>query len=105
MAKGRPGKAVANERSHPFIIEVLVAAIGLDRAVSREIVAFHTSQRVKPMYGRLFQFGHSAGLSRKVWWNVLQNNWRLVVPTRRLPPPWSVEDVDAAFAVKDGRPR
>jgi len=25
MAKGRPGKAVANERSHPFIIEVSVA--------------------------------------------------------------------------------
>jgi hypothetical protein len=24
------------------------------------------------------------------------------VTTRRLPPPWSVEDIDAAFVVKDG---
>jgi hypothetical protein len=24
------------------------------------------------------------------------------MPARRFPPPWSVEDVDGAFAVKDG---
>jgi hypothetical protein len=24
------------------------------------------------------------------------------MPPRRFPPPWSVEDIDAAFAVKDG---
>jgi hypothetical protein len=24
------------------------------------------------------------------------------VPARRFPPPWSVEDIDAAFVVKDG---
>ena len=24
------------------------------------------------------------------------------MPTRRFPPPWSVEDIDAAFVVKDG---
>jgi hypothetical protein len=60
MAKGRPGKAVANERSHPFIIEVPVAANGLDRALSREIVAFHKSQYVKPRFGRtIFRDGQS----------------------------------------------
>ena len=24
------------------------------------------------------------------------------MPTRRFPPPWSIEDIDAAFVVKDG---
>ena len=24
------------------------------------------------------------------------------LPARRFPPPWSVEDIDAAFVVKDG---
>jgi len=24
------------------------------------------------------------------------------MPFRRFPPPWSVEDIDAAFVVKDG---
>jgi hypothetical protein len=24
------------------------------------------------------------------------------MPARRFPPPWSIEDIDAAFVVKDG---
>jgi len=54
------GRAVNNERLHPFIIEVPVAADGLARALSREIVAFHKSQRVKPVFGRtIFRDGQS----------------------------------------------
>jgi hypothetical protein len=26
---------------------------------------------------------------------------RCILPARRFPPPWSVEDIDAAFVVKD----
>ena len=52
LKAGRPGKPFINERLHPFIIEVPVAANGLDRALNREIVAFHKSQCVKPRFGR-----------------------------------------------------
>jgi hypothetical protein len=48
----RPGKAVANERRHPFIVEVPVAANGLDRELNRQIVGFHKSRHVEPRDGR-----------------------------------------------------
>jgi hypothetical protein len=49
----------------------------------------------------LFRFGGSSRFRRTIWWSVLQNNRRLAVPARRFPPPWTVEDIDAAFVVKD----
>jgi hypothetical protein len=52
MAFDRGGKAVANERKYPFIVEVPVAATGLDVELNRQIVAFHKSRRIAPLFGR-----------------------------------------------------
>ena len=49
---GRRGKAAANERTHPFIIEMPVAANGLDVELNRQIVGFHKSRRIPPHFGR-----------------------------------------------------
>jgi hypothetical protein len=48
----RGGKAVANERKYPFIVEVPVATNGLDVEVNRQIIGFHKSHRVQPRLGR-----------------------------------------------------
>ena len=48
----RGGKAVANESNYPFIVEVPVAANGLDVELNRQIVGFHKSHRVPPRLGR-----------------------------------------------------
>jgi hypothetical protein len=48
----RGGKAVANERKYPFIIEVPVATNGLDVELNRQIIGFHKSHRVRPRLGR-----------------------------------------------------
>jgi hypothetical protein len=40
MSNDRAGKAYANERKYPFIVEVPVAANGLDVELSRHIVDF-----------------------------------------------------------------
>ena len=42
------GKAAANESKYPFIVEVPVAANGLDVALNRQIVGFHRSRRIPP---------------------------------------------------------
>jgi hypothetical protein len=46
------GKAITNERKHPFIIEVPVAPNGLDVELNRQIVGFHNSHRIPPRFGR-----------------------------------------------------
>ena len=48
----RSGKAITNERKYPFVIEVPVAANGLDVELNRQIVGFHNSHRVPPRFGR-----------------------------------------------------
>jgi len=48
----RRGKAAANERKYPFIVEVPVAANGLDVELNRQIVDFHKSRRTTPRFGR-----------------------------------------------------
>jgi hypothetical protein len=45
-------KAVANENKYPFVIEVPVAANGLNVELSRQIVGFHKLRRILPRYGR-----------------------------------------------------
>jgi len=52
MSLDRVGKALTNERKHPFIVEVPVAAKGLGVELSRQIVDFHKSRRVAPRFGR-----------------------------------------------------
>ena len=52
MAFDRTGKAVANERKYPLVVEVPVAANGLDLELNRQIVSFHNSHRIPPRFGR-----------------------------------------------------
>jgi hypothetical protein len=52
MSLGLAGKAVINEGKYPFIIEVPVAANGLDVELNGQIVGFHRSRRVAPRFGR-----------------------------------------------------
>jgi hypothetical protein len=52
MSPGRAGKALANERKYPFIVEVPVTANGLDRALNLQIVDFHKSRSLPPRFGR-----------------------------------------------------
>ena len=60
MPFDRGGKAVANERKHPFIVEMPVAANGLDVELNRQIVGFHKSRGIPPRFGRtIFRDGQS----------------------------------------------
>jgi hypothetical protein len=52
MSSDRAGKAAANERKYPFIVEVPVVANGLDVELNRQIVAFHKSRGIPPRFGR-----------------------------------------------------
>jgi len=52
MAVPRTGKAYINESKYPFIVEVPVTASGLDVELSRQIVGFHNSRRIRPRFGR-----------------------------------------------------
>ena len=60
MSFDRAGKAVANERKYPFIVEVHVGANGLDVELNGQIVDFHKSHRIPPRFGRtVFRDGQS----------------------------------------------
>jgi hypothetical protein len=52
MPSDRAGKVVANEKKYPFIVEVPVAANGLDVELNGRIVEFHKSRRIPPRFGR-----------------------------------------------------
>ena len=52
MSFDRAGKAFANEKKYPLIIEVPVAANGLDIELNRQIVGFHKARNIKPRYGQ-----------------------------------------------------
>jgi hypothetical protein len=52
MSSDRGGKAAANESKYPIIVEVSVAAKGLDVELNRMIVAFHKSRGIPPRFGR-----------------------------------------------------
>ena len=60
MPLDRAGKAVANETKYPFIIEVPVAANGLNVELNGQIIGFHKSRRIEPRFGRtVFREGQS----------------------------------------------
>ena len=52
MSFDRAGKAVANERKYPFIVEVHVGANGLDVELNGQIVDFHKSHHTTLRFGR-----------------------------------------------------
>ena len=46
------GKAAANEREYPFIVELAVAAKGLEVGLSRRLLDFHKTRHIQPRHGR-----------------------------------------------------
>src|SRR5262249_1462164 len=48
----RTGRALANEREYPNIVELAVTAEGLDIALSRQIMHFHRSRYIQTRHGR-----------------------------------------------------
>ena len=48
----RVGKAHTNEQKYPFVIELPVAAAGLDVELNGQIIGFHKSRRIPPRLGR-----------------------------------------------------
>jgi hypothetical protein len=45
-------KALANEDKYPNIVELAVAADGLDVTLGRRIIDFHKSRHIQPRHGR-----------------------------------------------------
>jgi len=48
----RTGRTLHNERTYPYVVELAVAAEGLDLTLSRRIMDFHKSQRIQVRHGR-----------------------------------------------------
>jgi hypothetical protein len=53
MKAATSGKLVTNERTHPYLVEIPVAAAGLDVPLNRQIVRFHKSRRLELRHGRI----------------------------------------------------
>lgn len=52
------GKALANERKYPFVVELPITGEGLEVALNHRIVEFHTSRNIQPRHGRtIFRHG------------------------------------------------
>ena len=45
-------KSLTNERTHPYLVEIPVAAAGLDASLNRQIMKFHESRHLQLRYGR-----------------------------------------------------
>jgi len=45
-------KSLTNERTHPYFVDIPVAAVGLDVALSRQIMNFHKSRQLQLLHGR-----------------------------------------------------
>ena len=52
MPRGSSYKAVANERTYPYIAELPASTRGLDVALGRRIIQFHKTRHVQPRHGR-----------------------------------------------------
>src|SRR5262249_28485110 len=100
MSFARAGKTAANEAKYPFIVEVPVAANGLNVEFEQsncrfsQVVPRHaaiwthcTPRRANLLPLVLFRFGDGARLCRTVWRSILQNNRHLTYATsqRRRP--------------------
>jgi hypothetical protein len=87
MSFARAGKTAANEAKYPFIVEVPIAANGVECRIEpsscrfSQIAPHHaairtycTPRRANLLPMVLFRFGDGARLCRTVWRSVLQNN-------------------------------
>ena len=48
----RRNKAMTNEISHPYVVQLAVVGDELDIELSRRIMQFHNSRHIQPRYGR-----------------------------------------------------
>jgi hypothetical protein len=54
MLFARAGKTAANEAKYPFIVEVPVAANGLNIELNGQIVGFHKSHHTRLRFGQIY---------------------------------------------------
>ena len=52
MLQPRSGKLLTNENKYPYIVELAVAADGLEVQLSRRVLEFHKSRHIQPRHGR-----------------------------------------------------
>jgi hypothetical protein len=52
MRQPLSGKAVANEKEYPYIVELVVADDKLDVELSRRMMDFHRSRKIQARHGR-----------------------------------------------------
>jgi hypothetical protein len=50
-------KSLTNERTHPYLVEIRVAADGLDVQLNRQIMKFHESRQLQLRHGRMILRG------------------------------------------------
>jgi hypothetical protein len=53
MKNHRETKPLTNERTHPYFVEIPVAAVGLDVPLNRQIMNFHKSRHLQLRHGRI----------------------------------------------------
>jgi hypothetical protein len=53
LIRGGGGRALANERKYPHVVELPASAGGLDVELSRRIIEFHNVRHVQPRHGRI----------------------------------------------------
>jgi hypothetical protein len=51
------GKSLTNERTHPYLVDIPVAAAGLDLPLNRQIMKFHKSRHLRLRHGRVILGG------------------------------------------------
>jgi hypothetical protein len=51
------GKSLTNERTLPYLVEIPVAAAGLDVPLNRQIMKFHESRQLQLRHGRMILRG------------------------------------------------
>jgi hypothetical protein len=71
------GKAVANEKKYPYIVEFVVAGGPLDVQLSRRMMHFHSSRNIQTRYGRtIFSDSDTASAFKEQFGGeVLQSEW------------------------------
>ena len=48
----RAGKALTNEKTYPYVVELVVPVQGLDITISRQVMTFHKARHLRPRFGR-----------------------------------------------------
>src|SRR5215472_10881163 len=101
MSSIRRGKAVENEKKYPFIVEVPVAANGLDAELNGQILVFHKSCRIVPRSAGAFPIWRRR---KRLSNSLVERSTKQPVLSHSLSPlplPWSAEVTPNGFIVRD----